>query len=109
MVEIAHEVNPMRARAHPTFIVSAFSFRGLAGVSRSSEIRQRRVREIWETSPIAIWKVVRMKCLLALFLLVCFVLIARLIDVLAAIFGRQTEAVDFVDAWFRNSNSRLLR
>jgi hypothetical protein len=50
-----------------------------------------------------------MKRLLALFVLVCSVLVAKLIDALAATVGQQTEAVDFVDAWFRNSDSRLLR
>jgi len=50
-----------------------------------------------------------MKHLLALFLLVVLVLAARLVDILAAIFGKRTEAVDSIDAWFRNANSRLLR
>jgi hypothetical protein len=50
-----------------------------------------------------------MKRLLALFVLVCSVLVAKLIDALAATVGQQTEAVDLVDAWFRNSESRLLR
>jgi len=50
-----------------------------------------------------------MKHLLALFLLIFLVLVARLFDVLAAIVGKRTEAVDCIDAWFRNSNSRLLR
>ena len=50
-----------------------------------------------------------MKHLLALFLLVFLVLVARLVDILAAILGKRIEAVDSVDAWFRNSNSRLLR
>jgi len=50
-----------------------------------------------------------MKRLLALFLLVLLVLVARLIDVLAAMFGKRWEAVDSVDAWFRNSSSRLFR
>jgi hypothetical protein len=56
-----------------------------------------------------VWKVASMKHLSALFLLVCLVLGATLIDVLAAIFGKRWEAVDAVDAWFRNSNCRLLR
>jgi len=50
-----------------------------------------------------------MKQLFVLFLLVCSVLVARLMDALAAIVGRRWEAVDAVDAWFRNSNSSLLR
>jgi len=50
-----------------------------------------------------------MKHLPALFLLVVLVLAARLVDILAAIFGKRTEAVDSIDAWFRNANSRLLR
>jgi len=50
-----------------------------------------------------------MKQLVALSLLVCLVLCATLIDVLSAIFGKRLETVDAVDAWFRNSNSRLLR
>jgi hypothetical protein len=56
-----------------------------------------------------VWKVALMKHLIALSLLVCLVLGATLIDFLAAIIGRRWEAVDAVDAWFRNSNSRLLR
>jgi hypothetical protein len=50
-----------------------------------------------------------MKQLIALLLLVCLVLGATLVDILAAIIRRRWEAVDAVDAWFRNSNSRLLR
>ena len=50
-----------------------------------------------------------MKHLLALFLLVFLVLVARLVDILATILGKRTEAVDSIDAWFRNANSRLLR
>lgn len=50
-----------------------------------------------------------MKHVVALFLLVCLVLGATLIDVLAAIVGKRWEVVDAVDAWFRNSNCRLLR
>jgi hypothetical protein len=50
-----------------------------------------------------------MQHLPALILLVFLVLVARLIDVLAAIFGKRWEAMDSVDAWFRNSGSRLLR
>jgi hypothetical protein len=53
-----------------------------------------------------------MKHRVALLLLVCLVLGATLIDILAAIVGRRWEAVDAVDAvdaWFRNSNSSLLR
>ena len=50
-----------------------------------------------------------MKRVLALFLLVCSLLVARLIDVLATTFGQQADAVDLVDAWFRNSDNRLLR
>jgi len=49
-----------------------------------------------------------LKQLVALSLLVCLVLCATLIDTLATIIGRRWEAVDAVDAWFRNSNSRLL-
>jgi hypothetical protein len=50
-----------------------------------------------------------MKCLIALLLLVCLLLSAMLIDLLAAIFGKRWEAADAVDAWFRNSDSWLLR
>jgi hypothetical protein len=50
-----------------------------------------------------------MKCMLALFLLVFLVIVARLVDILAEIFGKWTEAVDSIDAWFRNSGGRLLR
>jgi len=50
-----------------------------------------------------------MKRLLALFLLVCSLLVARIIDGMAAILGTRPEAVDAVDAWFRNSDGRLLR
>ena len=50
-----------------------------------------------------------MKQMFALFLLVCSLLGAKLVDALAAIVGRRWEVVDAVDAWFRNSNSRLLR
>ena len=62
-----------------------------------------------EVSPTIDWKIGPMKHLLALFLLVVLVLVARLVDILAAILGKRIEAVDSVDAWFRNSNSRLLR
>jgi len=55
------------------------------------------------------WKIGPTKHLLALFLLVVLVLAARLVDVLAAIVGKRTKAVDSIDAWFRNLNSRLLR
>ena len=50
-----------------------------------------------------------MKPMLALFLLVFLVPVARLVDTLAAIFRKRTVAVDSIDAWFRNSSSRLLR
>ena len=50
-----------------------------------------------------------MKHLVALLLLVFLVLCATLIDILAVIVGRRWEAADAVDAWFRNSNSSLLR
>jgi hypothetical protein len=50
-----------------------------------------------------------MKRMTALCLLVVSVLAARFIDVMAALLGKQTEAVDAVDAWFRSSDSRLLR
>ena len=50
-----------------------------------------------------------MKQWFVLFLLVCSLLGAKLIDGLSAIFGKRLEAADAVDAWFRNSNSRLLR
>jgi hypothetical protein len=109
MVEIAHERGPMQTEEDPTRIVSKVPCGSLSGVSRSSEFRRRQVRWIWDASPTAILKVLPMKRLLALFLLVCSVLAARLIDVLAATFGQQTEAVDLVDAWFRNSDNRLLR
>jgi hypothetical protein len=62
-----------------------------------------------ETSPKSTWIEILMKRLLALFLLVSHVLVATLIDVLAAMFGKRWEVVDSVDAWFRNSSSRLLR
>jgi hypothetical protein len=50
-----------------------------------------------------------MKQRCALFLLVCSVLRAKLVDMLAALVGRECEAVDAVDAWFRSSDSRRLR
>jgi hypothetical protein len=50
-----------------------------------------------------------MKHRFVLFLLVCSLLGAKLIDVLSAIFGQRWEVTDAVDAWFRNSDSRLLR
>ena len=99
----------MQTEVVPTRIVCAVACGSLAVVSSSSESRRRQVRRIWDASPIVILKVLPMKRLLALFLLVCSVLVARLIDVVASIFGRQTEAVDLVDAWFRNSDNRLLR
>jgi hypothetical protein len=49
-----------------------------------------------------------MKRLLALFLLVCSLLVARIVDAMSAILGTRLEAVDAVDAWFRSSDSRLL-
>jgi hypothetical protein len=109
MVEIAHERGPMQKEVDPTRIVSAVPCGSLSGFSRSSESRRQQVRWIWDASPTDILKVMPMKRLLALILLVCSVLVARLIDVLATIFGQQTEAVDLVDAWFRNSDNRLLR
>jgi len=50
-----------------------------------------------------------MKQPIAMIAVACLVLGATLIDVLAGIFGKRWEVVDAVDAWFRNSNSRLLR
>jgi hypothetical protein len=73
-------------------------------VSRS----QRQFATLAATSWL-VWKVATMKHVVALFLLVCLVLGATLIDVLAAIVGKRWEVVDAVDAWFRNSNCRLLR
>jgi len=99
----------MQTEVVPTRIVCAVACGSLAVVSSSSESRRRQVRRIWDASPIVILKVLPMKRLLALLLLVCSVLVARLIDVMATLFGRQTEAVDIVDAWFRNSDNRLQR
>ncbi len=50
-----------------------------------------------------------MRALVALPVLVALVLGARLVDVLATLVGARVEAVDWVDAWFRNSRSRLVR
>jgi hypothetical protein len=45
----------------------------------------------------------------ALFLRAVFAIVAGRVDVLGAILGKRIEAVDSIDAWFRNSNGGLLR
>ena len=83
---------------------------GQHNVRSPTAVRQGNLRSLpIEISPPSDMRIGPMKPMLALFLLVFLVPVARLVDTLAAIFRKRTEAVDSIDAWFRNSSSRLLR